>query len=485
MKIEFTREKIIEACGTNPEMVADLVLSLVQRVDELVQRVHELERRLNQNSSNSSKPPSSDGYKKPDPKSLRGKSGKASGGQPGHKGHYLALTDTPGHIVTHSPSSCQKCGRNLEDVPVQSYEKRQVSDLVVRMETTEHRSEILCCPDCHHHNQAPFPAEVAYQVQYGPALKAFLSYGSVYQLIPLERLTELLFDLTGHSISEGTLYNTNQKLYEQLDSFEEHVKEQLKAAPVLHFDESGLRVNGKNHWLHSASNDELTYYTVHSKRGNVGMDAAGILPNYTGVSVHDGWAPYRTYSKCQHALCNIHHERELKAVIENDGQTWAKDMIHHLHQIKDTVEEAVALGLDRLPVEQISAFESTYDEIVQQGLAENPLAPPPPPGTKKRGRVKKTKTRNLLERLDEHREAVLLFMHDFRVPYTNNQAEQDVRMIKVHQKVYGTFRSLEGAQTFCRIRGYISTLKKQGRPVLKYIRHALQGNPFMPQSAAP
>jgi len=480
MKTELTREKIIEMCATEPETVADLVLSLIRRVDELTQRVDTLERQLKQNSRNSNLPPSNDGYKKPNPKSVRDKSGKPSGGQPGHKGHHLALTDNPDHIVRHSPSSCQKCGHSLEDVYAESYDRRQVCELVVRFETTEHRAEMRYCPDCHHRNQAPFPVEVPFQVQYGSALKSFLSYGNVYQLIPFERLTELLFDLTGHSISEGTLYNTNRMLYEQLHSYETCVKEQLLSAPVLHFDESGLRVKGKNHWLHGASNHELTYYTVHPKRGQDGMNEAGILPKYNGVAVHDGWSSYWAYP-CQHALCNIHHERELKAVIENDQQPWANDLTELLHQMNDTVKAAIALGLDRLTDEQMSHFESTYDEIVRRGLAENPLAPRP--DTKKRGRVKKSKTRNLLERLDQNREAVLLFIRDFRVPYTNNQAEQDVRMIKVHQKVSGTFRSTEGAKLFCRVRGYISTLKKQRLPVLEYIQRAIRGTPFMPPLA--
>ena len=205
MKMELTREKIIEMCKTEPEAVADLVLSLLQRVDELTQRVHELDRRLNLNSRNSSKPPSSDGYKKPNPKSLCGKSGKPSGGQPGHQGPHLSFTDHPDHIVTHSPSFCQICGQTLEGVDAPSYDRRQVYELVVRFETTEHRAEVRYCPHCDHRNQASFPEEVPYPVQYGSALKAFLIYGNVYQFLPFERLTEMLFDLTGHSVSEGTL----------------------------------------------------------------------------------------------------------------------------------------------------------------------------------------------------------------------------------------------------------------------------------------
>jgi len=210
------------------------------------------------------------------------------------------------------------------------------------------------------------------------------------------------------------------------------------------------------------------------------MVAAGILPTFTGTAVHDGWSAYWTYTHCTHALCNAHHERELIAAEENTHQTWPKALITHLHTIKKAVAEAVTAGQTALMPDVLAAFAATYDDIIRQGLAENPRRVPE--GDKKRGRVKQTKTRNLLERLDVHREAVLLFMRNFRVEYTNNQAEQDVRMIKIHQKISGTFRSVHGAEIFCRIRSYISTLKKQGLPVFEYIQKALQGEAFIPQA---
>jgi transposase len=470
LKLELNREKIIEACATNPEMIADLILSLVGRVDEL-------ECRLNQNSRNSNKPPSSDGYQKPTPKSLRGKSGKPSGGQPGHKGYRLEMKDAPDHIVTHSVDTCTKCGHPLNEAQVQSYDRRQIMDLLAKMEVTEHRAETVSCPHCTHVNQASFPAEVPYSVQYGNRLKTFASYCDVYQLLPSERVRELLFDLTGHGLSEGTLYNINQHLYEQLLPYEENVKSLLLASPVLHSDESGLRVSGKNHWLHVASTDAGTLYTVHAKRGKEGIDAADILPEYEGTSVHDGWYSYWRYDKCRHALCNVHHERELCAVTENTGQPWAKEMVDLLHEIKKAVQTSTRLGHPQLDSAVLADFESRYDVIIQQGLALNP--PPVPSADKKRGKPKQSKEKNLLDRLDQNRSAVLLFMHDFRVPYSNNQGEQDVRMIKVQQKISGTFRSKSGADIFCRIRGYISTLRKQGQPVLENLRLALEGKPFL------
>src|SRR5665647_817412 len=455
-------------------------LKLKQEVTELRQEVKELKDRLNQNSRNSSKPPSSDGYKKPNPQSLRGKSGKQSGGQPGHPGYRLEMKNTPDHTLTHSVCSCKACGHLLTDVPVQTTRRRQMFEIVARMEVTEHRTETKICPSCHGVTEAAFPAEVPYSVQYGSSLKAFASYGSVFHFLPSDRLRELLFDLTGHNLSAATLYHANDTLFERLLPFEEAVKERLLAAPVVHFDESGLRVEGKNHWLHVACTGSDTYYTVHKNRGQIGMNAAGILSEYNGNSIHDGLPAYWKYNKCKHGLCNVHHERELVAVTERTGQPWAKSIIDLFHEVKKSVEDQQRNGHSFLGLEAIHDFSSRYDALIQQGLALNPPAPKPLVEEKKRGRVKQSTEWNLLNRLDRDRGAVLLFMHDFRVPYTNNQAEQDVRMIKVQQKVSGSFRTLEGAKKFCRIRGYISTLRKKGHSVLEGLRLAFDGNPVLP-----
>ncbi len=311
-------------------------------------------------------------------------------------------------------------------------------------------------------------------------MKAFLSYGATYQLVPSDRLCEWLFDLTGHQVSEGTLYNTQQVLYTQLESFEMAVKKAVIASPVVNFDETGMHVQAKLYWLHSASTATLTYYTVNPKRGRLGMEAAGILASFTGTAVHDGWAPYWSYTLCHHALCNIHHERELIAVEENTQQAWARTLISHLHTIKKAVAAAVAAGQTALSPEVLEDFESTYDTIIRQGLAENPRRVATA-GAPVRGRIKQTKTRNLLERLNIHRDAVLLFMRDFRVPFTNNQAENDVRMAKVRQKISGTFRSVHGAEVFGRIRSYISTLKKKGCRSLNTSRRPSRGLLFFRQ----
>ncbi len=248
-------------------------------------------------------------------------------------------------------------------------------------------------------------------------MKAFLSDGSTYPRVPSDRLCEWLYDLTGHQVSEGTLYNTQQVLYTQLEPFETSVKQAVITSPVAHFDETGLHVQGKLYWLHSASTARFTHYTMHPKRGRLAMEAAGILASFTGTAVHDGWAPYWSYTLCRHALCHGHHERELIAVEENTQQAWARTLISHLHTIKKAVAAAVAAGQTALSPEVLEDFESTYDTIIRQGLAENPRRIATA-GAPVRGRIKQTKTRNLLERLNIHRDAVLRFMRDFLVPFT-------------------------------------------------------------------
>ena len=479
--MEWTsRRELIDACAKEPERVADLVLDLRRQMSLARERIRELERRLDLNSQNSHKPPSSDGYKKPQPKSLREKSGRPSGGQPGHPGHRLELRENPEHIVRHRPSTCACCRHSLGGAPSEGYDRRQVFELVARVEATEHQAHTVRCPKCGEATTAAFPDNVAAQTQYGSAMKAFASYCDAYQFIPSERLRELIHDLTGHCLSEATLYHVTETLFTALQPHAAAVQAQLAVAPVTNHDESGLRVQGKVHWLHSASTPSLTAYHVDKRRGVVGMAAAGILPHRIGTVVHDGWPPYWTYAQCRHALCNVHHERELRAVDELDHQPWANRLIGVLHTAKAAVAAAREAGLDQLTAEQLVALTAKYSEVIEEGLAANPLPEPIMTPTGKPARMKKSKARNLLERLDLRREAVLLFMHDFAIPYSNNQGEQDIRMIKVQQKISGAFRTLDGAEQFCRLRGYISTLKKRALPVLHFLQEALEGRPYIP-----
>lgn len=476
--MELTPEQVLSISKGDPEIAA-FISSLLLHIQRLETQVNDLKRQLGQNSKNSSKPPSSDGYQKPNPKSLRGKSGKSSGGQPGHQAHWLQMDEHPDHIITYDVSHCEKCGTDLSGVAPRTVDKRQEFNITVKMESTEHRvvSKVCTDPYCRHHNRSAFPAGIEYKTQYGPGTKALFSYLNVQQLLPLNRITEMVQALTGHAVSEGAILLANKSLSHILEPEEQKIKDHLLQAPVLHSDESGVRVNGKLHWLHTACTDQYTYYMVHTKRGREAMDQAGLLPVYQGTNMHDGLKAYDGYG-CKQALCNEHHHRELNAVMENDNQPWAKRMIDLLYEMKAAKENLQQEGVTAMPVEDVAGYEDRYRTIIKAGLEQNPLNPPPL--EKKRGRVKQSKTRNLLDRLDTKRDAVLAFLHDFRVPFTNNEAERAIRMIKNQQKVSGSFRSMEGAEVFSRIRGFVSTLRKQGRPILQSLRSAFQGDTILP-----
>ena len=384
-----SREEIIALCAAAPEQVADLVLALYARVQALQERVRELERRLGLNSSNSGKPPSGDGYRKPAPKSLRAQNGRPSGGQPGHPGQHLEFRPDPDRVVVHRPSTCHGCGRPLEEEALgHTADRRQVFDLQARMEATEHQVQAVCCSCCGEVTRGQFPADVPAPTQYGLVLKGFVAYCDNYQLLPTERICDLIEDLTGHRLSEGTLYNLNTTLATALVPFAEHTQKLLIAEPVAHVDESGVRIQGKLHWAHVFCTALLTWYTVHERRGEEAMHAAGILPNFTGVAIHDCWAPYWRFL-CAHGLCNVHLERELQAVLELDLQPWAGAMRALLFTAGQAVGAAVAAGEDHLPSEQVATVTACYQELIAQGLAANPSPDPSP--QLRRGRRKKSK----------------------------------------------------------------------------------------------
>jgi transposase len=470
-----------------PEQVAQLdsatltalVLTLWQRVQELTVENQVLRDQLAKNSRNSSKPPSSDGPRKPQPRSLRPKKGsRRSGGQRGHPGHTLTMVEQPRHVQVHPVTCCLHCAADLRAVEPCGYEKRQVFDVPpVQLEVTEHQAEIKVCPVCGEPAKGTFPPTVTQPVQYGPRLQAQAAYLNNYQLLPWARVCELLGDLYGQTPAEALVPSANTALAQQIQPSLAEIKRQLIAAAVAHFDESGLRVAAKLNWLHVASTDKLTYYGVHGRRGQEGMKALGVLPKFTGVAVHDHWTPYLTFTQCRHALCNAHHLRELLFTYEQYQQPWANQLARLLLEIKAAVE-ALPVGQTALPTAQQAAFAWRYDELLGQGFQANPLPAEPPP--KKRGRKKKSPPRNLLERLQQHKGQVLAFMYDVRVPFDNNQAERDVRMIKVKQKVSGAFRTPEGAEIFCAIRSYISTARKHGLNAIDAIHDALLGKPFIP-----
>jgi transposase len=469
-----------------------LVHALGKQIEELAHQLakqgealQELQARLAKNSRNRSKPPASDRYGKVKrTESFRKPGAKPNGGQPGHEGHTLNASDHPDQIELHKAATCEHCQASLVGIEASDYEERQVCDIpAIRIEVTAHRAEVTRCPACGGKSKGEFPSGVTQAVQYGATIKTWATYFTNQHHIAVERAAQIFDDLVHHPVSDATVLKASEECAVCITPSTEAVKEPLRVCEVLHVDESGLRVEGKLHWLHVASTDTFTHDEVHAKRGQEAMNDAGILGAFGGTAVHDHWTPYFRYDGCGHALCNAHHLRELQCIAKQYQQPWADDMAEILLEIKAAVEETLPQAVS-LPSEWLEAFEQRYDEIVQEGFDANPLAPPATDGEgPKRGRRKQTPPRNLLIRLRDFKGQVLAFMYDFRVPFDNNQGERDIRMVKVKQKVSGGFRTLEGAKRFGRIRGYISTASKNAINVFEAIRDAFDGNPFIPSPA--
>lgn len=450
-------------------------------IAKLEQRLAELEGRLKQDSSNSSKPPSSDGYNKPSPKSSRTPSGKPSGGQKGHPGSTLKAVAKPDQVVVHPLQLCLGCHHSLVHRSLRGREKRQVFDLPdLRLLVTEHQAEIRFCPYCKKPETAPFPPEVQAPTQYGPRLMAWWAYLRVQQLMPLERISQMTFDLFGIRVSEATLQSAIQAASSKLDGFEAKVELLLQKAKLAHADETGLRVEGKLHWLHNLSTRLLTWYGVHPKRGRNALEAFGLLKRFRGRLIHDCWSSYLALKRCLHGLCNAHLLRELTFLQEVQNQPWAGKMRTLLLEMHQFVVQRRQVASRATPVQK-ALWHRRYRRLLREGWAANPIRPP---GKRKRGRPKRTKAQNLLDRLQRHQDSVLAFLYDFRVPFTNNQAEQDLRMMKIQQKISGAFRTSKGALTFARIRSYVSTVRKNQRDVFQDMVRLFQNRPFIPQRAA-
>ncbi len=477
-----SRDEILTIYKAGPDAMVAWVEQLVsthqQQVANLTTRLEQLEARLNKDSHNSHKPPSSDGpAKRPRPHSLRQPSGKKSGGQTGHPGVTRALVDQPEVIIPHAPPVCLQCGASLEAAPEVGRERRQVIEIPKpRPEVTEYQAVQKTCPICQTVTTGEFPAEVTQPVQYGSRAKAAAVYLQTYQLLPYERTVEALADLFGISPSEGTLTHAQETAYTRLEPVEQAIGAALQQEAVVHVDETSQRVAGQTEWVHVISTALLTFYAHHAKRGREAIETIGLLLGCAGRRVHDAWAAYLQLPGL-YALCNAHLLRELIGLYEDTGQAWAQKLINLLLRMKAAVEAAQAAGQRELPAHQRAGFEAAYTRWVNEGVRANP----PPKPTGQRGRPKQTPARNLLDRLITHRGAILAFLHDFRVPFDNNQAERDLRMLKVKHKVSGCFRSPQGADQFCRIRGYISTLRKQDYSILEGLTSVFVGQPHLPQ----
>ena len=462
-----TSKRIEELLGLIKELE-----SLVKQQAEIIAsqsaRILELENRLNKNSNNSSKPPSSDGLSKPKrTQSLREKGKRPSGGQKGHKGHTLTQTMTPDEIKSEVLSNCPDCRSNLSNDEVVRKVKRQVFDIEQpQLFVTEHQSEVKWCSCCHKLVRSSFPSGVNSPVQYGNRIKSWAVYLQHAHLLPEDRLQSLFSELWGISLSTVTLNHFSEKAYDNLLSYSDLVLSKIKESRVTHLDETGFRVNGQTQWLHVASTAELTYYHLSPKR-------KALLSDLSGTVVHDHWKPYYQLKGVSHALCNAHHLRELNALITHEKESWAQTMksclllcLRYKEKYSDT----------EVPLDILSRLTYQYEQIVNRGLAYHESLP----SLKKsgsRGRRKRRTGHNLLLRLQGYQGDVLAFLYDKEIPFTNNQAERDLRMMKCKQKISGSFRASKGAKIFIRIRGFISTVRKQGGNLFDSLLAVVDGKP--------
>lgn len=452
------------------------------RLAEANARIAELEARLGKNSSNSSKPPSSDGLDKPPPRSLRGRSGKRPGGQAGHRGQTLCRVAEPDRRERHEPACCRGCGAGLAGAAEAGLERRQVFDIPpIRVGVTEHQLVKRRC-GCGTVTTADAPEGVDAPVQYGPNVAAIVVYLYVGQFLSKDRTATALAELFGTPISAGTVAAMTARAAAGLDAFTGQVRARLADAEVAHFDETGLRVAGRLHWVHSASTGKYVLITVHERRGVEAMDAAGVLPAFTGIAVHDGWSPYDTYGQATHARCNAHLLRELQAVADHHAASggegawcWAAQAADTLRTMKRLVDEALARDgtLNSLDLARMTGAKHAFRSAARLGIKATAA---------RRSELEKEHNalaRRLLDKHDDH----LRFTIDARVPFDNNPAEREIRMIKIRQKISGCLRTLTGAQQFCTIRSYLATTAKHGLGLLDALTRLTNRRPWLPSAA--
>ena len=479
MNVEELVKELEAQKAENQTLRTDLAKAL-ERLEEANARIKQLEGQAAKDSHNRSKPPSTNGFKEPMRKtqSLREKSGKKSGGQPGHPGKTLMLVEQADQTVLLTPEQCHGCQQDLAEVAPCRKERIQVFDLpTVHLQVTEYHVEVKACPCCQAETRADLPEGLTpASAQYGPNVKTLAVYLACLHLLPLARVCQILGDLLGTTFSQASVLAACQQSASAVTPVLKRIKTALQTSRVVHNDETGFRVEKKRWWLHVAATCWFTLYLAHPKRGKEASDAMEILPNFLGTSMHDSLSSYLQYG-CMHALCVVHYLRELTFVFERFEQRWAKEMKALLLEIKASVQRAREEGMTSLPQAVKQDFERRYTHLVQTGMAANP---PPQKRAGKRGAPKKSDALNLLIRLHQYQDLILRFMHDFAVPFDNNRAESDLRMMKLRQKISGCFRTQEGAAIFCDLRSYLSTMQKQGFHLLTALRSAIVGSPLLP-----
>lgn len=482
MAEEHAATPSLEELVAEVEQLRALVVWQAAIIEQQAERIAELEARLAKDSHNSSKPPSSDPpFRKPPPRSQRKASGRKPGGQKGHQGATRTLVDKPDHVVVVPLEGTCSCGRCRSQIAAELLpERRQLIEVIVRREVTEYRTVAGTCA-CGRRHRSDFPEQISAPVQYGPGVCALAVYMTQYQLLPFERTGAVLDELAGIAISAGSLVRMVETAAAHVQAPVAAIREALVAAPLAHADETGVRVGGALQWLHVVSTASLTAYFPHPKRGGEAIAAGGLLPRFAGVLVHDHWKPYASLA-CQQAYCNAHHLRELIAIAETvpSQRPWAEDMIALLCEANTLAIEARAAGFAALPGPMVLDIQIRFEAILTVAKARNP-ARAPRPGSRRR--VRQSPAHNLVNRLSEHREGVLRFLTDLRVPFDNNQAERDIRMPKLKQKVCGCFRSDQGIAHFAIIRSYLSTLRKQSADIFKSLVLTFQASPPMPRLA--
>ena len=479
MPVNITEEFVRYLMEQNASL-SDQVAELTATVKELNQTIKELKEQLNKNSKNSSKPPSSDGLKKPavnKNKSLRESSRKKQGAQEGHDGVHLSVISEPDHIEDHMHSDCTGCPHRAKCLSKACIkETRHEVDAVVTVDVTAHN--LIEVRECLLHGgvkTGSFPENIKATVQYGKNLQAMVVAFNTVGAVSINRTHEILSSVFNIPLATGTIKNMVTRCAESLKDTYERIRLKMISLGLLHCDETGGRVDGKTCWVHVASDQDYTYLTINQKRGQIGMDAADVLPHARGIIVHDCWGSYWKYQDVKHAICCAHLLRELNGVIENHPeQTWASRFKKLLLNMKKVRDKALISDKDEVSYYHRHKFDMEYDAIIKTAYEENPLPEAP---AKKRGRKKKSKVLNLICRLENYKESVCLFIKNLCVPFDNNQAERDLRMVKVKTKVSGCFRSEEGAQEYLTIMSYIGSARKHGINAFKAIREALNGNP--------